>query len=86
MRSKDELLTELRRLLNEAFVAREQGANYARLTRAHGYVDGYMRVLLDSGHATKDELLRIVAAERARVSGPSTREVALEGAGDVAAA
>ncbi len=40
----------------------------------HGYVDGYMRAMLESGQATKHELLELVARERARVSGPATRE------------
>jgi hypothetical protein len=49
-------------------------------------VDGYMRALLESGHATKQELLELVAVERARVSGPATREIAAESAGEIAAA
>jgi len=76
--SKDDMLAELRRLLHDVFVARAEGAHYNRLARAHGYVDGYMRALLESGHATKQELLELVAAERALVSGPATREVASE--------
>jgi hypothetical protein len=39
-----------------------------------------MRALLDAGHTTKQELLQLVAAERASVSGPATREVTLEAA------
>jgi len=84
--SKADMLAELRRLLHDAFVARSEGTNYARLARAHGYVDGYMRALLESGHATKQELLELVALERARVSGPATREIAAESAADIAAA
>jgi hypothetical protein len=45
-----------------------------------------MRALLESGHATKQELLELVALERARVSGPATRELAAESAADIAAA
>jgi hypothetical protein len=37
-----------------------------------------MRALLESGLANKEELLALVAAERASVSGPATREVARE--------
>ncbi len=84
--SKDDMLAELRRLLHDVFVARAEGAHYNRLARAHGYVDGYMRALLESGHATKQELLELVAAERALVSGPATREIASEPASEIAAA
>ncbi len=84
--SKADMLAELRRLLHDVFTARAEGANYSRLARAHGYVDGYMRALLESGHATKQELLELVAAERARVSGPATRELAQESASEIAAA
>jgi hypothetical protein len=84
--SKDDLLAELRRLLHDVFVARAEGANYNRLARAHGYVDGFMRVLLESGQCTKQELLELVAAERARVHGPATREIADGSASEIAAA
>jgi alkylhydroperoxidase/carboxymuconolactone decarboxylase family protein YurZ len=84
--SKADMLAELSRLLHDVFVARAEGSNYNRLARAHGYVDGYMRALLESGDATKQELLELVAIERARVSGPATRELAAESAADIAAA
>ncbi len=84
--SKADMLAELRRLLHDVFMARAEGANYNRLARAHGYVDGYMRALLESGHSTKQELLELVAAERARVSGPATREIAADSASEIAAA
>jgi hypothetical protein len=64
-------------MLRDVFVARQSGASYPRLARAHGYVDGYMRALLESGQATKEELLELVAAERASISGPATRETAV---------
>lgn len=86
MRSKAEMLKELRTMLHDVFSAREEGANYARLARAHGYVDGYMRALLESGHATKQELLEIVALERSAVSGPATREMSQDSASEIAAA
>ena len=68
------------------FVARAEGAHYNRLARAHGYVDGFMRALLESGHCTKQELLELVALERAAVSGPATREIAVESITEIAAA
>ncbi len=84
--SKEDMLAELRRLLHDVFVARCEGAHYNRLARAHGYVDGYMRALLESGEATKQELLELVALERALVSGPATREMAADSASEIAAA
>jgi hypothetical protein len=51
---------------------------YARLARGHGYVDGYMRVMLESGVATKKELLELVADERLRADGPATGAVESE--------
>ena len=74
-RTKSEMLTELRTMLHDVLVAREQGQTAAKLGRAHGYVDGYMKALLDSGMATKKELLDVVAGERERVSGPAMRAV-----------
>lgn len=84
--NKAEMLAELRRLLHDLFTARAEGANYPRLARAHGYVDGYMRALLEGGQATKQELLELVAAARAEVSGPATREISAESASEIAAA
>ena len=84
--SKADMLAELRRLLHDVFVARAEGAHYNRLARAHGYVDGFMRALLESGECTKQELLELVALERAAVSGPATREIAAESAEEIAAA
>lgn len=85
MRSKEEMLEELRGLLHEMFAARAAGAHYPRMSRTQGYVDGYMRALLESGHATMPELLEMVALERTRVSGPATRELASEIAAEIAA-
>lgn len=78
MRSKADMLTELGTMLHDVFVARSGGMNYSRLARAHGYVDGYMRALLESGIASKQELLDLVAAKRSQIDGPSTRELPLD--------
>jgi len=78
MRSKSEMLQELATMLQDIFAARTGGMNYSRLARAHGYVDGYMRALLDSGMASKQELLDLVASKRHQVDGPATREIHLD--------
>jgi len=73
MQSKALVLEELRRMLKDVFVATANGRAYARVARAHGYVDGFMRGLLDTGFASKAELLEIVARQRIRAAGPATR-------------
>ena len=72
-KSKDEMLTELRGMLRDVFAAQAAGQVQSRVARAHGYVDGFMRAMLDSGMAGKRELLELVAAEREHVSGPALR-------------
>ncbi len=70
--SKAEVLKDLETMLRDVLTATDGGRSYARMARAHGYVDGFMRGLLDSGFASKEELLEIVARERTRSSGPAT--------------
>jgi len=77
MRSKAEMLEELRNMLHDVFKARAEGTRHPRMARAHGYVDGYMRALLECGMADKTELLNLVAEERAVVSGPATATLEL---------
>jgi len=73
--TKAQMLDELRKMLKDLFEAQQDGTSHPRMARAHGYVDGYMRVLLDSGIADKRELLELVAKQRAAVCGPPTREL-----------
>jgi hypothetical protein len=70
--NKAEMLDNLRAMLRDVFRLRSDGVAYARLARAHGYVDGYMRVLLETGIAEKQELLALVAEERVLADGPAT--------------
>lgn len=70
-KSKLEMLETLRGLVRDALLLRSQGSSHARLSRANGLVDGYMRVLLEAGLAEARELLAIVAAERAAQDGPA---------------
>ena len=76
--SKITMLDNLRGMLKDVFKLRREGATYARLARAHGYVDGYMRVLLESGLVTRKELLELVATERVRADGPATTALEVE--------
>jgi hypothetical protein len=75
MASRDEMITDLRTMLRDMFAASASGAGGPPLARAHGYVDGYMRAMLDVGVATKSDLLAVVVAERARFAGPALREL-----------
>jgi len=74
-KAKAKLLENLRQMLRDVFELRTQGVAYARLARAHGYIDGYMRVLLETGLATRPELLVVVSEERSRSMGPATVEL-----------
>ena len=73
--SKAEMLDSLRMMLRDVFRLRAEGVPYARLARAHGYVDGYMRALLEATITDKQELLGLVAEERQRMHGPATTPV-----------
>lgn len=66
------MLDTLRGLLREALVLKTAGGPHAKLTRANGAVDGYMRALLDAGLAEQSELLKLVAEERSALGGPAT--------------
>lgn len=75
MTSKAEMLTNLRQMLRDVFQLRREGVGYARLARTHGYIDGCMRVMLETQMATKQELLALVAEERQLAAGPATGAV-----------
>lgn len=62
--SKEELLSRVCELVRQVTEARFAGAMYAKLARAHGYADGYMRALLDAGLVDRDELLALVGKAR----------------------
>jgi hypothetical protein len=72
-KSTPEMFNTLRDLLREALVLRSDGASAARLARANGSVDGYMRALLHAGLVSERELLDLVARERAAIAGPATQ-------------
>jgi hypothetical protein len=70
--SKAEMLGSLRVLLRNVFSGGAEAGHGVQLAREHGYVDGYMRVLLDGGVVTQRELLELVREERAAARGPAT--------------
>ncbi len=73
--NKSEMLANLRAMLTDVFQLRNHGASYANLARAQGYVDGYMRSMIDAGIAGERELLALVVDQRRVVDGPATKEL-----------
>ena len=72
---RNELLSNLAAMLRDLFAQHQEGVDGIKINRAHGYVDGYMRVLVDGNFATKQELLRMVYEARANaVPSGSDRE------------
>lgn len=65
--SKHELLSRVSELVREVTEARFEGTQYAKLARAHGYADGYMRALIDAGLVDRSELLSCVGDARQAV-------------------
>jgi hypothetical protein len=75
---KDRMIVTLRELLRETCRLRNQGAAYAKLAHAQGYADGYMRVLVEAGFVTNQDLLDIIRDVRRGVDGPATRTLGEE--------
>lgn len=70
--TKAESMAELRKGLRTMLALMNEGSTFPKLSRAQGWVDGYMRAMLDAKLATQRELLAVVAEERARMNGPAT--------------
>jgi len=85
MRTPADMLNELKVMLYDALLAKTRGVAYPRLARAHGYVDGYMKALLDAGIATNQQLLSLVAEARTTVDGPAVVEITAPPGSEVAA-
>jgi hypothetical protein len=66
MNQQADVISELRQMLSDLFKAKPAIEGYTGYARAHGYVDGYMRALLDVRVVTKAELLELVNRERER--------------------
>lgn len=77
-KSEAELLDILRSLLRESFRLQSEGGSQARLSQAVGYVDGYVRALIETGIADHATLLAVVRDMRAESRGAPTRTVESE--------
>jgi hypothetical protein len=64
---KQDFLMRVRDLVLDVTRARFEGSAHAKLMRAHGYADGYMRALLDAGLVDKGALLTVVGEARRAV-------------------
>ena len=73
--NKQGLLAQVRALVADVTRARFEGGAYAKMMRAQGYADGYMRALQDAGLVDRNELLRAVGNGRVEVVGASTAEL-----------
>lgn len=62
--SREELLSRVAELIGQVTEARFAGTQYAKLARAHGYADGYMRALMDAALVDRETLLRVVGEAR----------------------
>lgn len=81
-----ELLEILRSLLRESFRLQAQGGMQPRLGQAMGYIDGYVRALIETGVADHATLLAVVRDVRAESRGAATRILEAEQDREIAAA
>ncbi len=75
-KSQAELLDILRSLLRESLRLQSEGATQPRLGQAIGYVDGFVRALLEGGIADHVTLLKVVREVRAERNGAPTTVLA----------
>jgi hypothetical protein len=73
-----EVLEVLRSLLRESFRLQAEGGRQPRLSQAVGYIDGYVRALIETGAADHATLLAVVRDVRAESRGAATRELEAE--------
>jgi hypothetical protein len=74
-KSQAELHDVLRSLLRESIRLHAEGAAGSRLGQANGYVDGFIRALVEAGLSDHKTILGIVSEVRREVAGPATRAV-----------
>jgi hypothetical protein len=85
-KSEADLLDILRSLLRESLRLQSEGGSHARLSQAVGYVDGYVRALIETGVADHATLLAVVRDARAESRGAATRTLEAETEREIAAA
>lgn len=73
-KSASELHEILKSLLRESMRLHADGASGLRLGRADGYVDGFVRALVESGVSDHKTILGIITGVRRELGGPATAE------------
>ncbi len=76
---RSNLMKRVKELVSDVTRARFEGRAYAKVARAHGYADGYMRALLDAQVVDRTTLLHVITETRQR-----TIETELEPAAEIA--
>lgn len=71
-KSSAELYETLRSLLRDAIRLHAEGAPGSRLAQADGYVDGFIRAMVESGLSDHKAILGIVRGVRRELDGPPT--------------
>jgi hypothetical protein len=79
-KSQAELHEVLRCLLRDSIRLLAQGAAGSRLGQADGYVDGFIRALVEAGLSDHAAILTIVREVRREIAGPATRAVEADSA------
>lgn len=79
-KSQPELHEILKSLLRESMQMHAGGAAGPRLSRADGYVDGFMRALVESGLSDHATILTIVRDVRRELGGPATARLEADSA------
>jgi len=79
-KSQVELHDVLRSLLRDSMHLHAQGAAGSRLGQADGYVDGFIRALVEAGLSDHAMILSIVREVRREIAGPATRTLETESA------
>jgi len=74
-KSESELHEILKSLLRDSIRLHAEGSTGARLGRADGYVDGFVRALVESGLSDHASILAIVKGVRREQSGAATGEL-----------
>jgi hypothetical protein len=71
-KSQVELHDILKSLLRDSMRLHAEGAVGARLGQADGYVDGFIRALVESGLSDHATILSLVRDVRREIAGPAT--------------
>lgn len=72
-KSQAELHTVLKSLLRDSMRLHSEGAPGSRLGQADGYVDGFIRALVEAGLSDHATILSVIRDTRREFAGPATR-------------